>query len=250
MSKLADAIRRTQRIESAPMGFGAARLAPKATMLVGYTAGDAAGLQSGREAGADVVLLTSGGAVATADVEKLKAAAGDAAAGVRGQFAPEAAAELQKAGLDFVVVDADSTRAAVLLNEDLGFVLALPEAPDELFLRSLEPLSLEAVLLHGSSAEPLTVTRQIELSRIAMLARKPLLVSVDAGIAKEELECLRAAGAAVVLVSGAPDSVAKLKETVLTLPPRRVRREDRAVVSLPSRHVHEHDHDHDDDDDP
>ena len=35
MSKLADAIRRTQRVDAAPMGFGAARSSAPPTMLVG-----------------------------------------------------------------------------------------------------------------------------------------------------------------------------------------------------------------------
>src|SRR5262245_41592354 len=56
MAKLADAIRRSQRIESAPMGFGAARVAPKATMLVGAIVSNAAGVAKAREAGADLVV--------------------------------------------------------------------------------------------------------------------------------------------------------------------------------------------------
>ena len=35
MTKLADAIRRTQRVDAAPMGFGAVRNASPPTMLVG-----------------------------------------------------------------------------------------------------------------------------------------------------------------------------------------------------------------------
>src|SRR5829696_6560915 len=54
MTKLADAIRRSQRIESAPMGFGAARAAAKPTMVVGAVAKSNDSLQSYNDAGINV----------------------------------------------------------------------------------------------------------------------------------------------------------------------------------------------------
>ena len=53
MSKLADAIKRSQRTESTPMGFGAARPAAKPSMLVGFL-GAAGDVVKARDAGADV----------------------------------------------------------------------------------------------------------------------------------------------------------------------------------------------------
>jgi hypothetical protein len=229
MSKLADAIRRSQRVESAPMGFGAARPAQKASMLVGLfgPAGEIA--QAG--AAADFILADArGSSLGAADAKTLRDQAGDLPLGVWTIVADSAAATaLREAGVDFLVVD-DASPAAALLNEDLGYVLALPSQPDETFLRSLEPLSLEALLL-GDVPSPLTVAGQIELGRTGALARRPLLCDVEASASADDLLCLRAAGVAGLLIGAA--GLAALKESVAALPPRRTRREERAVVSLP-----------------
>lgn len=228
MSKLADAIRRSQRIESAPMGFGAARATPKATMLVGAVAADAAAAAKAQEAGADVVIVKDASAVSGIS---------GVPAGVWGSSGD---------GADFLVVDPDTTPASALLDEDRGYVLILPDAPEELFLRSLNPLQLDGVYLEKVPS-PLTVSRQIELGRIAGLAGKPIVCSVPAGASKEDLQCLRAAGVAVLLLDSA-DGIAQLKETVLSLPAKRTRRDDRPVVSLPRGGGNSHEHDEDDDD--
>src|SRR5690606_19125320 len=141
------------------------------------------------------------------------------------------------AGLDFLVVT-DSTPAAALLDDDLGYVLALPNQPEELFLRSLGPMTFEALYL-AETPSPLTVAGQIGLSRIAGLASKPLLTLAPSGASADDLRCLRSVGVAGVITDAG--GVATLKETVKSLPPRRSRREDRAVVSLPHGSVSGHD---------
>jgi hypothetical protein len=232
MSKLADAIRRSQRIEATPMGFGAARPAAKATMLVGVVGGDATVAAAARDAGADLVLIDAGNAeVAASDGERLRQGAGELALGVLGRLAADAGTRLRESGLDFVAFDADSTPATALLDEDLGYVLALPKDASETFLRSLEPLSLDAVYL-AEMPPHLTVAGQIEIGRISLFARKPIITRVQAGASKEELQCLRAAGVVVLLVDDA-SAVSSLKETVLALPAKRQRRDDRPVLALP-----------------
>ncbi len=62
MSKPADAIRRSQRVEAAPIGFGALRAAPKATMLVAAFVPNAGAVAAARERGADVVIIDARGA--------------------------------------------------------------------------------------------------------------------------------------------------------------------------------------------
>ena len=245
MSKLADAIRRTQRVESAPMGFGAARSASPPTMLVGAIV-DGEGVAAAVSAGADVVILGAGGALTADGVKKAREAAPDAVLGAIASVASsEAATELKGAGLDFLLVG-ESTPAAALLDDDLGYTLDLPNQPEELFLRSLAPLSFEALYL-AETPSPLTVSGQIALSRIAALAGKPLLTKAPGDASKDDLRCLRSVGVAAVITDTA--GVATLKETVKSLPPRRGKREDRAVVSLPHGSVGNHDHDDDDDDD-
>jgi hypothetical protein len=239
MSKLSDAIRRTLRSESAPMGFGASRPAPKATVLVGFIgrAADAAAAT-----GADVVVLD--GATAD-DLAKVKAGNGAAVVGLSAKNAGRAAlAELRKAGLDFLIFDAETTPAAALLEDDLGFVLALPEKVEDDFFRSLEALQLDALYLQELPS-PLTVARGLQLMR----GRRPIIARVKPDADKTELETLRAAGVALLLLEDA-SGIAGLKETVLSLPPRRVRRDDRPGVAVPRTAVQpEHDDDDDDDDD-
>jgi hypothetical protein len=230
MSKLADAIRRSQRVEAAPMGFGAQRAAARPTMLVGYL-GLAGQAEEALKAGADVVVVDAGGSAAAA-VAALRKSAPDAAFGVRTQVAnADAAKALREAGFDFLLVEPEATPAAALLDDDLGYVLVLAQAPEEPFLRSLEQLNLEAVLIPKPSL-PLTVAGQIELGRVGLLARRPLFCEAGPEATNEDLQCLRAAGVAVLLVKNAGE-IARLKETVAALPPRRQRREERAVVSLP-----------------
>ncbi len=247
MTKLAEAIRRSQRIEAAPMGFGAARPAQKPSMVVGAVAKSTESLKAYKDAGADLVVIDArGGALSEADARKLAADADGVVLGaLTGTIDAAQVKVLQAAGFDFLVFDPESTPAAALLDDDLGYVLALPSQPDELFLRSLESLSLDAVYLE-SLPSPLTVARQLDLSRIGLFGRKSLICLVQSGISGEDLRCLRAAGAAVVLATGA-DAAKTLKEAVAALPARKTRREESRIVSLPrGAAVTEDDEDDDD----
>lgn len=240
MSKLGDAIRRSQRVEAAPMGFGTNRAAPRPSMLVGFI-GAAGDLDAAVKAGADFALVESG---AAPDAKDLRSKTGDLPLVLSSKLnGRDAANSLHEAGVDAALVS-DDTPASALLIEDLGYVLTLPAAAEELYLRSLDSLNLEAVLLRTLPA-PLTVAAQIELNRIAGLARKPLLCQLDTLLDKDDLQALRSAGAVGLLTSAA--NVAALKAAVAALPPRRQRRDDRPVVSLP-RGQPPAEHDDDDDD--
>ena len=243
MSKLAEAIRRSQRVESAPMGFGAVRTATKPSMLVGYY-GAAGGVEAAVAAGAELIIVE--GDLSDDEAKKASGAAGDLSVGVAAKSLGVAKVrEMHEAGIDFIAFEPDKTPSSALLNEDISYVMVLPHAPEELFLRTLDTLTLEALLLTSVSSG-MTVSQQIELNRIGMLARKPLICVVDSKASKEDLECLRAAGVTALLVSKAED-LSQLKETVAVLPPKRKPRDDqRTVVSLPrSAAVHEHDDDED-----
>lgn len=255
MSKLADAIKRNQRTEATPMGFGAARPAAKPSMLVGFI-GPAADLTKAHDAGAEIVIVeahSSGGlgrllgASPELPPDAFKADTSKAQPGIVTDPDVAGAKALKERGFDFIVFDAGSTPAAATLDEDLGYVLAL-SSHEESFLRSLSALQLDAVY-YGDMPALLTVGKQLELMRAASLAGKPLLVKVDADVSNEDLQCLRGAGVVAVLVAEA-DSVAKVKETVAALPARKTRKDDaRPVVSLPRGPAAPEEHDHDDDDD-
>src|SRR5438094_10154501 len=119
MSKLSDAIRRVQRVDAAPMGFGAARATAKATLLVGVVT-PAPAAKRAFEKGADIVIIDArSGALSEADAKK--AAEGNSVAPLglwQSNLSREPAVALQKAGLDFILLSADTTPAETLLVED------------------------------------------------------------------------------------------------------------------------------------
>jgi hypothetical protein len=211
-------------------------------MLVGFR-GDANAAASAGET-ADFVLVEADGSAA----QGLRANAGELPLGLILRNGSGAAKELREAGIDFIAIEPD-TPAAVLLDDDMGYVFVLPEQPEELLLRSLEPLSFEALYLPKVSS-PLTVARQIELSRVAAFTRKPLICQVGPNLTSEDLQCLRAAGVIAVVVDGQAEGIAALKETVASLPVRKVRRDERPVVSLPRGQMPQAEEDDDDDDEP
>src|SRR3972149_2149667 len=143
MSKPAPAPRRSQRVEAAPIGFGAARAAPKATMLVAALVSNAGAVAAARERGADVVIIDArGGGLSGQDAVSARAAAADAVLGAWLEaIGDETAADLRQAGIDFLLFDAGRTPASALLDDDMGYVLALPPEPDDNFLRAAEPLA-------------------------------------------------------------------------------------------------------------
>jgi hypothetical protein len=229
------------------MGFGAGRAAPKPSLLVGLIAADAAAIAATPAA---VILLDGRGRSPSKDeLVAARTAAGEKPLGLWSAVAGAGPAkELRAAGIDFLLFDPETTPAAALLEEELGYVISLPPAPEELYLRSLESLNLEGLYVDAAPTAP-TVAQQIELNRIGLLGRKPLLVRVAADASRDDLQSLRGAGAGVILTEGAPERIAALQETVLALPPRRTRREERAIVSLPRGQAAQPEADDDDDDD-
>jgi hypothetical protein len=255
MSKLADAIKRSQRTEATPMGFGAARPAAKPSMLVGFL-GPAADVEKARDAGAEILIvdahatglgkLLGASPELPADAFKTDPSKNALPGGIFTDPDVAGAKALKERGFDFIIFDAGGTPAAATLDEELGYVLAL-SSHDEAFLRSLGALQLDAIY-YGEMPSPLTVGKQLEIMRAASLAGKPLLVRVGADVSNEDLQCLRGAGVVAVLVAAA-DAVGKVKETVAALPARKTRKDDaRPVVSLPRSGATE-EHDNDDDDD-
>jgi hypothetical protein len=234
MSRLSEAIRRTQRTDAQPIGFGAQRTAPRPSMLVALVAAGRAALDAARESGADVLIVDrrATGVPSESEVSAARAAAGEAPLGLwLGETPFEAPEALRKAGADFIVGGADSLPASVLLEEELGLVLeATPEA-EEQALRLLAGLHLDAVYV-DAAPHALTVARQLALGRVGLLSQRPLILAARPGLAGRELEVLRSAGVAV-LATTEPGAVAGLKEAVLALPPRKPRRSERPAVALP-----------------
>jgi len=217
------------------MGFGAgASRKPMPTMLCLLRL-SASEMDKAAEAitkGADSIIFEG------IDAERLKEQARKAdnlLLGTRLDEAERAAVAAQRgAGADFVVLDFESASAGALLEEGIGLVLALSRDTSDTTLRLLADLPLDALLVPAPDV-PLTVARVLELRRIAVLARTPLLMEVTQDISASQLHILRDAGVAgIILEGGALERLPALREAIASLPPRGHRREERPEAVLPA----------------
>lgn len=223
------------------MGFGTASRARLPTMLLAGLALDRwteRASQASSQGIDALILVSSHGTPHERDVQEAVAAAGEVICGVQvDQTERDNTNPLRQAGIDFVVFEAERTTAATLLGESLGYVLHLNQELSDIYLRTLENLPLDAILVPWPEG-PLTVRAQMEFRRIAGLSRTPLIVAVSRPPDASELQCLRDAGAAGVALDlsqqGATEALLALRQAIDSLPPRRRRRQERAEPLLPT----------------
>lgn len=215
LSKLADKIRKAARGESQPLGFGATTSKATATMVLAGIAKNAADAPELARRGADAVIVAS--------PKPGEGKQGDVLSGAHISGDDDSKA-YRDGGFDFVVFDPDKTSSTAVLEEEIGYVMALPKDVSDVELRAIESFRLDAVDV-GPVERSLTVRRQIDLRRIFALAHKPLMARVPADIDVRALQALRDTNVLVVAVEGA-DNVERLRKTIDALPPRSKRRED------------------------
>ena len=231
------------------MGFAArAATAAPPTMIciVRLGSNEANKAEEAAKKGADAVIIDGGDA---GKVKEFAKKAPDLVLGVRPQKAErEQIASLREAGADFVVLEAESASAEALLEENVGFVLLARAESDDTRLRLLGDLNLDA-LIPPSPDGSLTIERLLELRRVLVLGRMPLLVEVADDADASRLQALRESGVAGVIIDGSSLSkLGKLAETIAALPARGKKREEHSEAMLPAAAMAGHDHDDDDDD--
>jgi len=238
MSKLADKLRKALRLEAAPIGFRAAARERNLSLLLVVRLGnpDAKKAAVAVERGADSILvaLASPG---VADVGGVVEAAGDLPCGVLSEgLDGDAVARLTAAGVDYFAFAAESTPGPALLEEKAGYVLMLEGELSDTYLRSADLLPLDAVFVPRGEGS-LTVRGLMELRRIAVLTRKPIMVTAPPIATGAELECLRDSGVSLLVVDGdepaAMESIPSLRQKIEALPAPRRRREERMGAVLP-----------------
>ena len=250
MSKLSDAIRRAGRTTPAPIGFAAraalAAAPPTMICIVRLAPNEANKAEEAAKKGADAVIIDGGDAGKVKDFAKK---APGLVLGVRPQKADrEQIASLREAGADFVVLDAESASAEALLEENVGFVLLARAESDDTRLRLLGDLNLDA-LMPPSPDGSLTIERLLELRRVLVLGRMPLLVEVAGDTEASRLQALRESGVAGVIIDGSSlGKLGKLAEAIAGLPARGKKREERSEAMLPAAGMAGHEHDDEDDD--
>ena len=244
MSKLADKIRKALKFDAAPLGFMAAKAAPEATMILCGIARDAKDAAELAKRGADAVIIGGNGKAARAE-DTGHADTAIAGAWIEGEAD---ASQFKQAGFDFVAFDPDRTASTAVLEEGIGYVLALPLDASDNDLRALESFQLDAIDI-GKVDKTLTVRRQMELRRISALTRKPLMAHVAGDITGPSLQALRDTSVMIVASEHGGD-IEKLRKAIDELPPRSRRRDDgdRPTPLVPaSAAVGGDEHDHDDD---
>jgi len=218
------------------MGFAAAassKPSPTMLLLARFSADQADKAVEAVRQGADVLLFEGDVARLRGKIKEME----DTPAGVFMEaLSSDALTSLKEAGVDFVVFKAETTAAEALLDEQCGFVLALEPNPSDTVLRILKDLPLDALVL-ASVGQPLTVQRQLELRRMALLSQIPLLVEVPSSLTAAHLRSLRDAETVGVIVEGAAamGRLAELRQAIDGLPPRSRRgREERPDAMLPA----------------
>jgi hypothetical protein len=244
MSKLADKIRKTTRVEPAPLGFGVPAARPRPPSLLLMVHGAASAMRPPADlarCGLDALLVALNPDKEGGEAARWAKACGDIPCGLQvPAVATETVAAVKEVGIDFLAFEPESASADALLDTEMGYVLALTGEPSDALLRAMADFSLDALWL-ADWHDPLTVRLALELRRIYLLARTPLLVPVRADIGAGDLECLRDVGVVGVAVDGrepsAWDRLTALRQAIDALRPRVRRREERPEAMLPLREL-------------
>lgn len=237
-------------MEPAPLGFAAASAraaAPTLLCLVRLSKSDAGKAEEAVKKGADAVIVEGLDAGKARDVAKK---AGEAFFGGRPEKATRGeVAAMRDGGADFVVLDLHDA-ADGMLEEKIGLVLSLEDDVEDMTLRLLGELGIDALIVPGPG-DKLSVSELLGFRRLATLARAPLLTEVKGDADADLLQALREAGVAGVIV-GAGDlgKLEGLRQRVAGLPARGRKKEERAEAMLPAGvGAGSGDHEHEDDDD-
>ncbi|MHB8577046.1 MAG: hypothetical protein ACYDCQ_17170 [Dehalococcoidia bacterium] len=157
MTKLADAIRRSTRVDAPQIGFSPSPTKVRATMLLVALTG-ASGKASTE--GADLVLVQGKGAAASSNGQS------PVMRGLWMQDGNGDAAAARQQGFDFIVFGADDAPASILLEEEAGLVMAVQEELPDSLLQALQWLPLDALLVRWDGG--VTVRRQLELQPLRL----------------------------------------------------------------------------------
>lgn len=262
MSKFVEMLNKTHDTTPAPLGFGAARRQgnknPQIVLLGQATLEDLSGNASIADGKVDAILLS----LTSSDSKTLDGVSDtlkDKLWGVRvGAISEEQAKGFKDMGCDFIVFDAESTSAAVLNDDDLGKVIALPPDLEEEMGHAIHGLSVDCVLYSPiESILPLTVQGLIEIEMVRGRVGKQFVMSAPANLSKSDLEALRNANISGLIVSlSATDDISATKDAIMDLPQIKADSSgDRLIAQAPSAgfaslaRSNEPDEDDDDEDD-
>lgn len=160
-------------------------------------------------------------------------------------------APLTEQGCDFFVLNTEKSPASLLNEENAAKLLSVSPSIEEAYLRVLEDVPIDCLLIEHGASDVLTITDLMTLRSVLTSVTKPSVVRVRSYLTEGELSALRHVGVIGVVVDVASEEDAaqlpRLRKEIDALPPRE-EDERRQVESLGSHLGHGNSHSlHDDD---
>lgn len=144
---------------------------------------------------------------------------------------------LGEAGCDFLVFRIDATPAPVLNEEDIAKVLSIDTSVEEQFLRILDDMPTDSIIIEAEPGEHLTVRELMLYRSILCTVTKPVMVHTRIDLDEGELLALQNVGVLGIIVqprtSKEMKQVAGLRKVIEGLPPREEVDSSRVGALLP-----------------
>jgi hypothetical protein len=241
MSRLIDALEKTDRMSYEPMGFRPSRQASTGPRLrIIASTGLEAGLPTDLANGADAVLLLPGKKSPIIDAIKSTAAQiKDIPWGVYLSDARASkASSMVKEGCDFLVFPASSLVSTIPAGDDTGRIIEVESSLDDGLLRAVNNLPVDAVLVTDSleTSGPLVWHQLMIFRHMTDMLSKPVIIRVPPDITESDIKAFWEAGADAVITeinAEKPDGITNLRKLIEGLPPRTSPRKGRAEAILP-----------------
>ena len=241
MSKLLDKLDRIGRGRTTSLGFGSAGRAEKlpAMAVVGVLTDSKAYLKEAAilsEVGADAVLVEGAipGKALTDLANKLESIPWGPKVG---ELGVDEATSFGEAGCDFLAFGPEKALLGAMEGESTAYFLCIDPGMEERFLRTIEDLSVDGVLLPSSSIGlPLTVQHMMTLGVVREAFSKYLFLELPGPLSAREIEGLRDMGIDGVVVNPSvlsKEDIEGMISSLKSLPKKQHNRSRRPDAVLP-----------------
>jgi hypothetical protein len=133
--------------------------------------------------------------------------------------------QLKESGCDFVAFPADEMPVGILKEEELGKVVIVPATLEDGLAAAINEISADAAIIQCEEEVSLTVRSLLSILRLTEVIEIPVLASLSPGSGQEEIEAMRQAGVAGIVLPLGQGSLAvrikELRQLVDTLPVER-----------------------------